>query len=445
MKLINRYGFLIIIILLAIFFPQSLSNHAKLTMRVIITGFAVDKNGQDAYEVTAQAVIPSPSIQGGSGEAKIDFISEEGKSISDCINKIAYKIGKTDALSHTNFVMLGKDVINENIIAQLDYFNRSEKLADNILVLITEGSAKEMIQKTKDLDMTVAVSIQRLFIDKEQNINGLMNPVNRIYNSAFTKSKTLVLSGINIQNENEQGSQNQTSGGQTSGVSLSSSKGVTGGSDSSGDTASGSSGSGQGESQGGSQGGSDAGKGQARIDFLNDLYLFDNGNMISKIDDKELLLGYYMSLKSSKYGEISFKIIDTDFDEVQLGLNIREKKVKYKYYFEDNLPVVDIHVVIDGARIYEITDAKQGNNGLFYEPGNVSIEKYRSEIEKYIVSIIQDICEKSQELNFDLYNAADELYKFKTEQWNKYHEIVGDDGYVGDIKYKISCEVNNLY
>ena len=76
------------------FFPQSLSNHAKLTMRVVITGFAVDKEQGGEYEVTAQAVIPSPSIQGGSGEAKIDFISEKGKSVSDCINKIAYKIIK---------------------------------------------------------------------------------------------------------------------------------------------------------------------------------------------------------------------------------------------------------------------------------------------------------------------------------------------------------------
>ena len=92
MKYLNRYGFMAILILLALFFPQSLTNHAKLTMRVIITGFAVDKLESNLYEVTAQAVIPSPSIQGGSGEAKIDFISEDGKSISDCINKIAYKI-----------------------------------------------------------------------------------------------------------------------------------------------------------------------------------------------------------------------------------------------------------------------------------------------------------------------------------------------------------------
>ena len=441
MKLINRYGFLLILIILAMFFPQSLSNHAKLTMRVVITGFAIDKNGQDSYEVTAQAVIPSPSIQGGSGEAKIDFISEKGSSISDCINKIAYKIGKTDALSHTNFVMIGSGVTEENIIAQLDYFNRSEKLADNILLLITDGNAKEMIQKTKDLDMSVAVAIQRVFIDKEQNINGLMVPVHKLYNSSFTKSKTLVVSGINIQNENEQSS-NASSGGQ-SGVSLSSSKGVTSGSESSGNSSSGTGE--ESQSQGGGNGGTDAGKGQARIDFLNNIYLFDNGNMITQIDDPDLLLGYYMSLRTSKYGEISFKLIDTDYDEIQLGLNIRSKKVKYKYYFEDNLPVVDISVVIDGARIYEITDAKQGNNGLFYEQDNTSIKKYKREIEEYISSLIEKLCKKTQFLNFDLYDAADNLYKFNSQDWNEYHTIVGDDGYVGDIQYKVSCEVNNLY
>ena len=444
MKLINRYGFLIILIVLCFFFPQSLSNHAKLTMRVIITGFAVDKT-ENAYEVTAQAVIPSPSIQGGSGEAKIDFISEQGKSVSDCINKIAYKIGKTDALSHTNFVMLGGGVISENIVSQLDYFNRSEKLADNILVLITDGSAKEMIQKTKDLDMTVAVSMQRLFIDKEQNLNGLMVPIVDVYNSEFGLSQSLVLSGINIQNEGEQQSTGGSqSSGETSGVSLSSSGGVSGGSQSSGESSGGGSSSG-GQSQGGGQGGTDAGKGQARIDFLNDLYLFKGGNLITKISDDETILGYYMSLPSSYYGDISFSFIDDDYNEVQLGLNLRQKSVAYKYEFVDNKPVVHLHVTIDGARIYEITDSKQGNNGLFYEEGNVSIAKYKAEIEDYIVEIIEKLCEQVDKVNFDIFEVADNLNKYDDFAWDTHHSIMGDDGYVGTIEYKISCEVNNLY
>lgn len=439
MKLVNRYGFLIILILLAVFFPQSLSNHAKLTMRVIITGFAVDKTEQDVYEVTAQAVIPSPSIQGGSGEAKIDFISETGKSISDCINKIAYKIGKTDALSHTNFVILGSGVVNENIIAQLDYFNRSEKLADNILVLISEGNAKDMIKKTKDLDMTVAVSMQRLFLDKEQNINGLMTPVVELYNSAYTKSKALVISGINIQNEEENKNGD-------SGTNMSSSGGVSNGSQSSGESSSNSSGNNESSSsQGGAQGGSDAGKGQARIDFLNDIYLFEEGNLISKIEDEELLLGFYMSKRESKYGDISFKFIDKDYEEVTMGINIREKSVKLKYDFENNIPVVKIHIDIEGARIFEITDADQGNNGLFYESDNGSIEKYREEISKYVISTIEKLCKRTQDLNFDIFDAADNLHKYQTTKWEQYHNIVGDDGYVGEIKYDVSCEVKNLY
>ena len=444
MKLINRYGFMIILILLAIFFPQSLSNHAKLTMRVIITGFAVDKQ-DNAYEVTAQAVIPSPSIQGGSGEAKIDFISEQGKSVSDCINKIAYKIGKTDALSHTNFVMLGEGIVAENIISQLDYFNRSEKLADNIMVLITEGKAKDMIQKTKDLDMSVAVAMQRLFLDKEQNINGLMTPVVNIYNSAHSLAKSLVISGIKIQNENEQGDKANKSSGE-SGVSLSSSGGVTSGSEGAGESSSGSSGSNEsGSSQGGSQGGTDAGKGQARIEFLNDIYLFENGNLVSKLTNKDMLLGFYMAQKKSSYGDISFQLIDRDYHEITLGINIRDKKVKITYDFKDNKPIVNINVIIEGARIYEITDAEQSANGLFYEEGNKSIEHYRKEIGKYVESIIEDLCEYTQDLNFDLFEAADNLHKTHYNDWSDYHEIMGDNGYVGYIEYNVSCEVKNLY
>ena len=43
---------------------------------------------------------------------------------------------------------------------------------------------------------------------------------------------------------------------------------------------------------------------------------------------------------------------------------------------------VDIFVDIEGVRIYELTDADHGNNGLFYEEGNKSIERYKNEISK---------------------------------------------------------------
>ena len=65
--------------------------------------------------------------------------------------------------------------------------------------------------------------------------------------------------------------------------------------------------------------------------------------------------------------------------------------------------------------------------------------------ENYVISIVSDLCKLTQKLNFDLFNCADNLYKKKAYEWKSYHDIVGDDGYVGDINYKVTCEVNNLY
>ena len=96
-------------------------------------------------------------------------------------------------------------------------------------------------------------------------------------------------------------------------------------------------------------------------------------------------------------------------------------------------------------RIYEITDSRQGNNGLFYENKNKSIEKYKKEIADYVTHIVERLCKETQKLDFDIFEAADNLNRKYDSAWDAHHSLMGDNGYVGTIEYNVVCEVNNLY
>ena len=80
---------LIICLLCLIAFPNGLGVQARLNMRIIVTGLAVDFDGEN-YTVTAQYVKTSQGGKGTSG-ANVSFIDETDKTTKSAIAKLIYK------------------------------------------------------------------------------------------------------------------------------------------------------------------------------------------------------------------------------------------------------------------------------------------------------------------------------------------------------------------
>ena len=148
MRKIKKHIGLILILVIVIAFPTSLSNQIKINMRVIVTGIAVDKEDEN-FVVTAQIMKPSPGVKSSSESATIDYITDKGETLAGAISKLSFKAGKTSAFSHTNFVILGKDMLSENVTESLDYFIRDKIIKNSALVLFAEEKASDEMKKTK--------------------------------------------------------------------------------------------------------------------------------------------------------------------------------------------------------------------------------------------------------------------------------------------------------
>ena len=75
----KRIG-LIILIIIALVFPISLSTQARLNTRVIVTGLAIDKV-DDKYEVTAQFVKTTPGTESAGTSAEVEFVSDSDETM----------------------------------------------------------------------------------------------------------------------------------------------------------------------------------------------------------------------------------------------------------------------------------------------------------------------------------------------------------------------------
>lgn len=405
-----------IIILIAgiLFIPQSFNYQAKINMRVLVTGIGIDKT-ENGYEVTAQVIMPTPGSESGGSGARLDFISETGESISEGVQKIAYKIGKTAGLSHAGFVIVGENVLEENLVTLLDFFARDAKVNPSLMLLICEGNAKDTLKQTGKLELSVGVDLQKVFIYKQSSLNGLVMPIEEFINATFGISKSSIASGITIAPEGEE---NTSSKAQNE--------------------------SGGNEQEGSSQGSNQTQAKNARIKFYNEIYYFKDGKYIGKLDEEYQILGVFFTDKTANNGE--FKISGVTggiLEDATVGVSFTDKKASTKVKFKNGKPTFTFNIKIKDIKITEMLNNDKPSVNLYNkmdkETMNVIKEKIKEEVQNFIISAF----EQAKADGVDIFDVGEKMYQTKTKEWKKFYDEYGDN-YLKNLDVKVNVEILNI-
>lgn len=433
LNFIKKHTWVLILVLVLILVPQSLNIQSELNMRTLITGVAVDKDGEQ-FEVTAQIVKPKVGGSSPSGNAELDFVSVKAKTISEALNKIAYLLGKTAGLSHINFILVGKDLASsDEMQITLDYFLRNTKIISSALVIIAPNKAKDELNKTSGLETTNAVGLQELYAYKEDSMNGVAKKLQEFVNDAYTKSKSSIVSGFSIQKEGE-GTTGATTGGASTGDD---SSGV------SADPQNGGEGSG-----GGSSGGSNSGSGsgnKARISYDNPIYLFSNNQLKTVLTDVDELLGIYLLNCTASDGVVSVENVNSEFFEnAKLGLSLRNKKVKYKAFIDDaGIKNLKITLSVGKTEITEI-DSKNISQSLFESDRTYLSDSVKNAISKKFTEAISKAVNKAHESGVDILNIADRLYRRYGKEFVDWLDSNQDFEWLKSVKITLNVQIKNI-
>lgn len=413
----KKHTWFFIVIACIVFIPQSFNYQAKLNMRVIVTGLAIDKS-ENEYEVTAQVVMPSSGSESAGSGARLDFISEKGANVAEGIQRIAYKIGKVAALSHMSFVMVGEDMLKDNLATALDFFARDAHVNPAITLLICEGKAKDTIKETKNLELSVGLGLQKVFLYKQGSLNGLVMPLEEFINNSFSLSKSSMVSGIVIKDE---GRENESSETQTSASSNS-----------------------QSSEQGGGESQNSQGEKKARIKFYNDIYYFKNGEYINKLDDEKSILGVFFADKVSNSGDFKVEnITEGVLNNATIGLEFSNKKTTYKVKFKDGKPIFNINIKIKDVQITEILNNDRPNLGIYDSQDKEIIKTIEQALKKEIENCILSAFEKAQKDGVDIFDIGEKAYQTKTKEWKKYYDNMGEN-YLKDVQVKVNVKIGNI-
>lgn len=131
----------------------------------IITAVAIDYEAEtedrgEEYAVTAQIAVPEANDT--NTESTRTELSGKGGTIGAAIKNIGDLSGWYPHLSFCNLIILGKDMCRTNVIKTLDYFTKTLRLQDSAMVILSETSAKELLETTTPLDKISSFAIQKI-------------------------------------------------------------------------------------------------------------------------------------------------------------------------------------------------------------------------------------------------------------------------------------------
>ena len=414
----RKFG-LIILIIIALVFPISLSNQARLSNRIIVTGLAVDKVG-DEYEVTAQIVKTTPGTESAGKSAMVNFVSDSDKTMVGALAKLTYKAGKVAAFSHTNFVILGETLFEENLSEVLDYFVRHKMIKSSAMVLFCEGKASDEIQKTKDVELSVGLGLQKVFLFKENEGDGEMTTILKFLNDSKSNSKTSTASSLKLMKNDEKKKDESSDDSKSSSSSESNS--------------------GEGSSENTQSSGEEGGSGSnyQYFEALSPIVCCKNGEYAGRLEEKDEITGYMIVKNKAESEDISLdSVYGGRFNDAKVGVKVNNKHTYKKIRYENGMPKLDISVVITDS---EIEDLK--NVILISELKKEEYEIIKEEIKKDTSKKVVACFEKAKSLNVDIFRAYDLAIKYNYNDTKRLYD--GLDEFLNDLTINVDVEVVRL-
>ncbi len=153
----------ILLVISLCFILTGCGNYAELDKLAIVTGVAIDKDGDD-YEIS-YLVANSPKGQTSSkeGEAKTTVYSGTGETIPDAAMIIEQKSPKKIYLGHVNVVIISEEIAKDGFFKVADWlFRNPEARKQFYLLLAKDEKAKNIIKIISPLESFPSQSIATL-------------------------------------------------------------------------------------------------------------------------------------------------------------------------------------------------------------------------------------------------------------------------------------------
>lgn len=158
----------------------------------VILAAGIDKS-EDGFLLTSQVAVPKGSDRSTGGTSSVEIVTE-GKTVSDCVSLLFAKTGWVPKLVFCDLIVLGEEVVKDDVISELNYFLRNEYMNDSCRLAVCEGDARTLISSQSAIDDTSSMAILKLFSDAAQKAGRVIpNTLKDFAIGYFGKSESSLL------------------------------------------------------------------------------------------------------------------------------------------------------------------------------------------------------------------------------------------------------------
>ena len=149
---------LFLLFLISILFFSNDFGLIDIEKTAIITAIAIDKAEDGDYLVTCQIAVPEAT--GAVSENQKAQMSGKGSTVGGAIKTMGSLSGWFPQTIFCNLIIVGNDLIDQDVIGVLDYFSKTMRVQDSAQVVLAEKKAKDLLSVSTPLDNISSFAIQ---------------------------------------------------------------------------------------------------------------------------------------------------------------------------------------------------------------------------------------------------------------------------------------------
>lgn len=385
-------GILLTLLVILLVFAINSFSSVDIEKTAIIIALGIDYE-EDEYIVTGQLSLPASSGGSEAPQQSPTMISGRGPSPAAAYNDIATLTGWLPTLSFCTVIVLGNEVLERPLMDVLDFSLRVKQLNDSALMCAFDGTARDFFNLKTPLDQISAFSLLKIFAKEntqssDVSVNSLKNFAMNFYRQGNGNFLPYITAIPDDNPENKTSEENAKS---------------------------------------------------EIVDFAaNHLVVFEQDKMVD-ILDPELSKAFVLLTRPVQKGTVNLSGVETDryvaknlevnieSKPAKIGVEIEEDKIKCKVEYSTKIRI--LHLEATDKNVKNLVDAH-----IPQEIKDAVKEKLQSQFSAFT--------ERIKELNCDILQLEENVYKTHPKQYRKFLNTYGPHNILSNAEFEIKVEVD---
>lgn len=404
----KSFAFSYFILIMIIFLPTAITMPSLSFRSAIITAVGVDRS----LEGVEVSVLTLSEISKDNMGENTKLVAGTNSTVASAINSIESQIGRKLKMGHVGYIAISKDLASENIANVLNNLIITTKLPNTVSLVVSEGSAKDILKQTDQLEQSSSFKIREI-IQNEFNVNYTKDTsVDAFLKGYLSETSTSTLGYIKLTNDDNQGlnpSENGSDNGSSSAKNSNSS------------------------TNNNSQSGDDNQK--TTISFQREHAVFVNGvfKYVLSLDEMK---GINWLVESDLQ---QILIIDNytgqGLNDARITLDVLGDKINPKVCFRNGRPIItyDLFLTVNPVEIMQ-------NNKNFLSPKEIKIDEVLNEkINQKIKLEISNTISKLRQEKTDVFGVYKILYSAYYHKFMSFLNSLSDKSdFLSYVQFKIN-------